>query len=1283
MARRSPTPAPAPGGSGPRSRSRTPVPVRTRRTAGDIVKAFCAFVALAALVVGVPLALASVMGWPLPRRMPDWDMLRDEVGVGTFVDVLTVVVWLAWAQFTACVLVEVKAAVSGVGLPARVPGAGPSQLLARQLVAALLLLGSSTASFAPGLSQLGHAVQPHQPSMTVAAAALTPGERQAPPGADRADGTGPGTMGASGPGTALVAAADGAGTVRQASAGNDVSPAGHTSAGTKFYRIQPPEGRHHDSLWEIAERHLGDGRRYKEIYRLNKDRAQPDGSRLSEASLIRPGWIMEMPADAHGGELVEMPDDTDRLDARERAEYERYRSQGGGHDAGDGGRQESPARPSQPDGPDRQQDGQGDGKQDDGKQDGRQQRQEDRRDEAERGPGPDEEDVSVPDGTAVPDGTDHSDHSDSPDRAEQPKPSEAGPSDPSDQPDEQPSVPDSSSTDRPALQPDRELTQDDTRNDTRENSTDRPALQPDRDLPQDDARQDPREEDSASPGGDSTTEDTGPDGNGPGETVEVAPDEHAPDRQAPSVPETSADGQSTRPDSAGRDDTGDTIDGTDGTDDDGLPGPGIAQPDDIRPGATGDDADTPDDGGSRPDTDDSATPSHPRGGEDHGGHPGGTRGSGREGTADDGKGGGGDDTPSDLAHADTPGADGGNRLDRSGQAAADEGGAPGPVGLPEALIGAPLLAAGLLAALGSRRRAALWRAVTGGARRAPADDFAPPSDPAARAQEALLAGADPGAVRFLDRALRGLAEDLAEAGRPLPVVYAAWLTGQDLHLQLAEEAGAPPAPWRFGQSATFWTIQRAHTRIDVDTEAPPPYPALVSLGLRGEARLLLNLESVPGLVSVAGDAAAREAVLASIAAELATGSWSKGLGLTLVGFGAELTALAPDRVRHLPDVAALLREREGGAVPRRGDTSQVVLIGAEPTDEEAHRLAALTTGGEGARDGFVVGVPGGRLPSVVWEFEIDEEGTLAARRMGLEVRAQLLPEELRAAVVALFADADETGTGDGEGPGFRVDLSESGRPAVYARLMGDFDLTGVEAPEESRSALLHEALALLLLNRDGVHPRVLASALWPKGVTDDVRDALVDRLRDWLGIETDGTPRLVTGADGRLALRPSVVCDWDVLRTLHHGCTGERGARLAPRLRRAQLADALSLARGPLLADRPEGRYGWLAHHVAEAQHPLLVADLGLALAAEHLRAQDPDAAVEAVRAALRTAPDDERLWDELVRVAHATEDAGELDAAVRWVVERGAALHGPERGVSPRTAALLDELAPGWTRTG
>ena len=36
--------------------------------------------------------------------------------------------------------------------------------------------------------------------------------------------------------------------------------------------VQPPDGRYHHNLWDIAEQHLGDGRRWKEIFELNKGR---------------------------------------------------------------------------------------------------------------------------------------------------------------------------------------------------------------------------------------------------------------------------------------------------------------------------------------------------------------------------------------------------------------------------------------------------------------------------------------------------------------------------------------------------------------------------------------------------------------------------------------------------------------------------------------------------------------------------------------------------------------------------------------------------------------------------------------------------------------------------------------------------------------------------------------------------------------------------------------------------------------------------------------------------
>ncbi|GHH89558.1 hypothetical protein GCM10017779_01170 [Streptomyces capillispiralis] len=946
-----------------------------QRTFGDFLKAFLAFVALLVLLVGVPLALAVWAGWPLPSTFEPMEWLKQDISVSTFVSILTFVVWLAWAQFTACVLVEMKAALSGVGVPGRVPGAGPSQLLARQLVAALLLVGATAASFTPGLSQLGQGLEGNQ-RPAVAAAQQTPGlfaQQQEQ---------------AAGAAAALAEQASHA----EAAGGSSARQQGDT----KFYRIQPPEGRHHDSLWEIAERHLGDGRRYKEIFELNKDRAQPDGSKLSEASLIRPGWIMEMPGDARGGDLVEMPDEAPEVSPEVRQQIDDY-ARTGDHAQGGG---EGAAQ------------------------------------------------VSVPE-------------------------------------------------QRPA-----------------------PA-----------------------------TDDAG---------------HRQPDRQ----------------------------------------------------------------------------------------------------------------------HA-TPAA--GSSSDSSS------------FGLPEALLAAPLLAAGLLGALGHRRRQALWQSAFAGIGGRRGMEPPTPAGDAQDVQDALLVGADPEGVRLLDRSLRGLAASLARESRPLPTVYAAWLSGGDLHLQLAQPSGKPPAPWRTGQDETFWTLAKddAGRYEDVDTAAP--YPGLVSLGTMDDSRLLLNLESVPGLVSLSGAEADRAAVFASVAAELATNGWSDRMTITLVGFGEDLAPLAPNRLRHLDGIEALIETMEAETRQRRGALGaaghdsvltgrtgpaqhtrwapHLVLLAAQPSAEDAVTLAELAADASRLGIGYLVGTDSGHLPGAAWEMEITGEGKLLAPLLGLELDAQLLPAAQQRAVVELFVDADPDRDPDGPAntPPFLVDISEQGRPAVYARLVGPYEIIGLDTPDGERSALLHEALALLLLHREGVHPRVLSSALWPRGVTDDVREALIERLRAWLGTDPDGTPRLGTDATGRLTLARSVVSDLDVLRSLYHEATQGKGVD-SRAVRGRLLTDALVLVRGPLLADRPEGRYRWLTHEIVDAQLPLLVADTGLALCAFHLEKNRAEKAIEALNAALRTAPADERLWNELLRATHSLDDPPRLTALAADLIGRSGA-----RGLPPRTEALLDELLPSW----
>jgi DNA-binding SARP family transcriptional activator len=66
--------------------------------------------------------------------------------------------------------------------------------------------------------------------------------------------------------------------------------------------------------------------------------------------------------------------------------------------------------------------------------------------------------------------------------------------------------------------------------------------------------------------------------------------------------------------------------------------------------------------------------------------------------------------------------------------------------------------------------------------------------------------------------------------------------------------------------------------------------------------------------------------------------------------------------------------------------------------------------------------------------------------------------------------------------------------------------------------------------------------------------------------------------------------------------------------------------------------------------------------------------AIEALNAALRTAPADERLWHELLRATHAMGDEGRLQSLAADLVARSGA-----RGLPPRTEALLDELLPAW----
>ncbi len=243
---------------------------------GDALRGFAALLGILILTVGVPVALGRAIGWPLPHAVPSVAELRDALsrsGIPEefFPKAVATFAWLVWAQFTACLVVELWSALRG-RLARRVPGAGwGTQRLASNLVAAALLLLPSQ-----GLSVVAFASTPQRPPAVVRTVAHAAG------------------------GTPGLLADQTTGTTTTTGGGNGIDAAGGQAGSAKEAARAPIryEVERRDTLWDIAERHLGDPLRWPEIFELNKGRAQPDGRELKQAHWIFPGWTLLLPSDA-------------------------------------------------------------------------------------------------------------------------------------------------------------------------------------------------------------------------------------------------------------------------------------------------------------------------------------------------------------------------------------------------------------------------------------------------------------------------------------------------------------------------------------------------------------------------------------------------------------------------------------------------------------------------------------------------------------------------------------------------------------------------------------------------------------------------------------------------------------------------------------------------------------------------------------------------------------------------------------------------------------------------
>lgn len=231
----------------------------TRVTAGDRLRGVAAALAILALAVGFPILLLMAR----PAVFPDWLDNLTAVKIvllgGDLQRVLLilfyVVAWLIWLRLVWRIVAEVVVQVRDLQRPHLAPL--PDGVLGR-LVASVLLASISVAS--PAAQATG----------AEAVATVQDGDTGAPDAVD------------------LPSPSD-SDAVRESSptgppAAGGAAPVASAEMGPKAVPYVVREG---DTLWDLAEKHLGNGRRFLEIFEANRDVLGPKPDYLRAGVTLR------------------------------------------------------------------------------------------------------------------------------------------------------------------------------------------------------------------------------------------------------------------------------------------------------------------------------------------------------------------------------------------------------------------------------------------------------------------------------------------------------------------------------------------------------------------------------------------------------------------------------------------------------------------------------------------------------------------------------------------------------------------------------------------------------------------------------------------------------------------------------------------------------------------------------------------------------------------------------------------------------------------------------------
>jgi hypothetical protein len=595
-------------------------------------------------------------------------------------------------------------------------------------------------------------------------------------------------------------------------------------------------------------------------------------------------------------------------------------------------------------------------------------------------------------------------------------------------------------------------------------------------------------------------------------------------------------------------------------------------------------------------------------------------------------------------------------------------------------FGATLLAAGIAVALKRRRG---WAQGPG-----------PKAAGHRQTEVGLRLAADVPTAEFVDNSLRALGAAMSEDNRVMPKVVAALVTSRALTLVLApgEVQAAPPGPWQVIADGTRWVLRRAYGPQG-EVDAPAPYPTLVTLGQNADgSTVLVDLDTASGIVSFGGVTDASRDVVGSLAAEIATNLWSEGAHVSMVGFGDDLSSLAPSRLSYWTNLDDALHE-----VTRRTDAqvqacgrrdadsvanarmafpdpllwgAEIIFVSAPPSAEEVERLARLAADPKRCVAVVVVG----DVLDAPWRFVVDDKNNAVCRLLGLEVDAHSINPAQFADLVSLFNTAESEALdkrrAEQDMPAYEFSTSDLSQAApVEVDLLGPVEVDARGTIDDGRVQLSTEIVAFLASQDYGVHPNVLAGAIWPRGISEELRDAALEHTRNWLGLDA-----MYADESGRWMLNRSIVrVDWDVFRTLAKQATLMDDPR-------GPLSTALSLVHGQSWANLPAGRYSWLAASGIERRMAESVVDAALKLAEASLRHNDGNLARTALQTGLSFSPASEDLWRATLRLAsHFGTSSDITNVASQMYI--ALAKHSGPRGAEAETDALVDELLPGYRR--